>query len=406
MRKLASLLAFSAVLVCGQAFAANTYHVDPNAGTSDGDGSSARPWKTLEEVAAKGLLKKLQGGDTVLLHTGYHGEVTFSGANDSMVTIAPGERPTLSRLTIPSGKNWCVRGLVISPSLGKTPYTGAIVSFGDGGESSKITIEDCYIFSVEDASAWDAKQWMNTYNGVVMGRGGRDLTLRNNYIRNTRFGVSLEAFDSLCEGNIISDFSGDGMRATRDGEVVQYNIIKNVYVSAADGDKNHDDGIQVFLFNKGTGTVKNMKFIGNIIIAHEDPNQKWINALQGLGFFDGPLVDFVVTDNVVNVDSYHGISLYDAQNARVERNVVWAPDSQKVRPWIKFGGKENLAKDNVAKNNFSSSYYLKQPGTVEEKNEASTAKIYDEAMKRALKTICDKFGEKHVAANCPRLVIK
>ena len=150
-------------------------------------------------------------------------------------------------------------------------------------------------------------------------------------------------------------------------------------------------------------SIKSAKLM---ISAHEDPNQKWINALQDLGFFDGPLVDFVVTDNVVNVDSYHGISMYDAQNALVERNVVWAPDSQKVRPWITFGTKDKVAKDNVARNNFSSSYKLKQPGTVEEKNEASTAKIYDEALKRAFKAICDKFGEKHVAADRPRLTIQ
>jgi hypothetical protein len=85
---------------------------------------------------------------------------------------------------------------------------------------------------------------------------------------------------------------------------------------------------------------------------------------------------------------------------------VWAPESQKVRPWITFGTKQKLAKDNVAKNNFSSSYKLAQPGTVEEKNEPSTAKIYDDALKAAYKTICEKFGEKHVAADRPRLVIK
>ena len=408
MRRLATLFILPILLVCGRTPAASTYHVDPNGGSSDGDGSAARPWKTLEEVAAKGQLKKLQGGDTVLLHTGYHGAVTFSGDNATTVTVAAaeGQRPTLCRLTIPSGKNWCVRGLIVSPSFGKTPYKGSIVSFGDSGDSSKISIEDCYIFSAEDASKWDANQWMSAYNGVTMGRYGRELTLRNNFVRNTRFGISLEAFDSNCVGNIVSDFSADGMRATRDGEVVEYNIIKNVYVSAADGDNNHDDGIQCFLFNKGTGTMKNLRFVGNIILAHEDPKQKWPNALQGLGFFDGPLVDFVVTDNVVNVDSYHGISLYDAQNALVERNVVWAPESQKVRPWITFSTKLKLAKDNIARGNFSSSYKLKQPGTVDEKNEPSTAKIYDEALRRAFKTICDKFGEKHVAADRPRLTLQ
>jgi polygalacturonase len=326
MKKAASIVLFSVLAVCGQALAAD-YLIDPAKGASDGDGSKGRPWKTLEEVAKSGKLKGLKGGDTVYLADGYHGDVTFSGENASMVTIAaaPGARPKLSRLVISSGKNWTVKGLVISPSFGKA-YKDEIVCFGEAGESSNLVIEDCYIFTEEDASKWDAQKWLKANDGVYMGQHGRNLTLRNCFVRNTRFGIQLAAYDSVCEGNVVSDFSADGMRATRDGETVRDNIIKNVYLGDAEGDANHDDGIQVFLFNVGSGTVRNISMIGNIIIAHEDPKQKYMNALQGLGFFDGPLVNFVVKDNVVNVDQYHGISLYDAENADVEGNVVWSPE--------------------------------------------------------------------------------
>ncbi len=377
---------------------ASTFYVEPEKGTAEGDGSKGRPWKTLEEVVSKGGLKKVKGGDTVLLGEGFHGEVKFAGENESVVTIAAaeGKRPTLSRLTISSGKNWMVKGLVVSPSLGKEGYKGNIVSFGESGESSKITVEDCYIYTVEDASKWEVKEWMEANSGVNVGRKGKGLTLRNCFIRNTRFGVTLAAEEAVCEGNVISDFSADGIRATKDGQVVQYNVIKNSYVSGGDGDANHDDGIQCFLFNKGTGTVKGVKTVGNIIIAHEDAKQKWKGSLQGVGYFDGPLVDFVVTDNVVNVDAWHGIALYDAQNALVERNVVWTDPAEagKARAWIMFGTKQKVAKDNVAKNNFATKFNLKQPGTVEEKNEICTAEIYEAGLKKAYKVICDKFGEK------------
>lgn len=409
MKKIAALLAASVLALCSQSFA-TTYYADPAKGSADNDGSQEKPWKTLEEVVKDGKLKTLKGGDTLLLAEGYHGAVSFSGENDSTVTIAaaPGARPKLSRLTIPGGKNWDIKGLVISPSFGKAPYKGEIVSFGDHSPSSKITIEDCYIFTEEDSSNWDAQKWMSVNSGIVMGRNGTDLTLRNNYIRNVRFGISLEAYDSMCEGNVVSNFSGDAMRITRDGETAQYNILKNCYVSAKDGDKNHDDGIQCFLFNKGTGLMKNVKIIGNIVIAHEDPDQKLKNDLQGISGFDGPLQDFVVTDNVVNVDAFHGLSWYDAINAHIERNTSWSETGGQGRSWIMLGSKPKVhaSRDNTVKDNYAGIFNLKQPGTVAENNKPVTEAIYKDALKKLYKTICDKYGEKHFAANREKLEIK
>ena len=393
-------------LLSGLAAAGTTYVADPQTGRRDGDGSAARPWRTLEEVIADGHLKKLAGGDTLLLRSGHHGAASFAGDNDAMVTIAAdrGCRPTLSRLTIRSGRNWTVRGLTISPSLGGQPYKGSIVTFGESGPSSRIVIEDCFVYSVLDASKWTARQWIEANSGVLMGRHGREMTLRNCTILNTRFGINLCSVDSLCEGNVVSDFSADGIRVTRDGLVVRQNIIKNVYVSAADGDANHDDGIQCFLFNKGTGTVRNVTVEGNIIIAHEDPKQPLRASLQGIGFFDGPLVDFVVTDNVVCVDHWHGIALYDAQKARVERNVVWTPDpAAKMRAWILFGNKLKQARDNVARDNLACSFRLSEPGSVSENNRPSTAEAYEKALAKALETINARFGAEHPAAQRPRL---
>ena len=408
MRRIGLLVVAGLAAALAPAFGGTTYYADPVKGSSVGDGSAAKPWKTLEEVVAQGQLKTLKGGDTLLLLSGHHGAVTFGGDNDATVTIAaaPGEHPTLSRLTITRGSNWCVKGLVVSPSLGPAPYKGNIVAFGEGGPSTRITVEDCYVFTVEDASGWDAAQWMNANSGILMGRNGRDLTLRNCFVRNTRFGITLTSFDSLCEGNVVSGFSGDGMRATRDGERVQYNIIKNCYMGPADGDNNHDDAIQCFLFNKGTGAMTGLTFIGNIIIGNEDPNQKLKHPCQALGFFDGPLVKFVVTDNVVSTEHWHGVSLYDAQECRVESNVTWTPPGVRARAGIRLGTKQKLAKDNTVRNNYACSFDLKQPGTVAENNKPSTQAIYDEALKKAYQVICGKFGEKHVAAGRSRMMIK
>jgi len=398
---------FAAAVAClllAGPVAADTYYILPDKGSDNGDGSEANPWKTLEAVASSGKLGRLNGGDVVLLGTGHHGSVKFSGNNRSMITIAAGkgQKPTLSRLEIASGKNWHVKGLLVSPSYGES-YGGSIVSFGESGQSTDIIVEGCYIFTEEDSTDWSAKQWISANSGVNVGRHGKGLVLRNNYILNTRFGINLASFDAVCEGNVVDAFSADAIRAMRDGQVIRHNVIKNIFVSSADGDKNHDDGIQAFLFNKGTGTVRDITIEGNIIISQEKPGRKFATNMQGIGLFDGPLVDFVVTDNVVNTSHWHGVSLFDAQNAVVERNVVYTDSGGRMKPWIMFGTKNKQAKDNVARNNYAHDFRLDQPGTKEENNQPVNAGVYRQALSRALATIVKKYGREIEAADKPRL---
>jgi len=388
---------------------ADTYHLDPVKGTADGDGSAGRPWKTLQDFVDAREVKGLKGGDTLKLYGGHHGAVKLAGEFEKTVVIeaAPGARATLSRLTVTSGKNWTIRGLVISPSLGKEAYTGSIVTLAEGGpgESTAIVLEDCFVFAATDTAAWGVKEWLGANSGINSGRHGRGVVVRNNYVLNTRFGITLAGLDAVCEGNVISDFSADGIRTTRDGQIVRHNIIKNVYVSDADGDKNHDDGIQAFLFNKGTGEVKNVQVVGNIIINREDAKQKWPATMQGIGFFDGPLVGFSVTDNVVLVDHWHGLSLYDAQGCTIARNTVQTMTPSKMKAWIMLGTKQKLAKDNVVKENFAPTFNLKQPGTVSEVNKPVSEAIYGEALRKAYGVIVEKYGEKHGTAERVRLVV-
>jgi len=103
---------------------AATYYSDPAAGTAAGDGSAEAPWPKLQEVVSGGKLARLQGGDTLLLRSGNHGDVKLSGDNATVVTICAGagQHPQLSRLVITKGTNWRVKGLTISPSFASTPY--------------------------------------------------------------------------------------------------------------------------------------------------------------------------------------------------------------------------------------------------------------------------------------------
>jgi len=394
-------------LVVGYSEAA-TYYADPVNGNNSNPGSAALPWKTLAEVVSTGKITTLASGDTLLLRSGYHGSVSLSGNNAQIITIAAesGQKPELSKLIFTSGSKWTIKGLTISPSFA-TPYTGGyIVTLAEGGASSEIVLEDCFIYNVLDTSAWTAADWMGTNSGIFMGRYGTNITLRNNFVYNTRFGIALCSFNSLCEGNVVSDFSADGLRATRDGETVQYNVIKNCYVDAAAGDANHDDGMQCFLFNVGTGLVKDITVRGNVIVNRTDANQKFPATMQGIGFFDGPLQNFLVEKNVVLNDSYHGISLYDAQNCKILGNAVYSYwwQTSGMKPWILLGQKTNQASGNTVRDNLAMSFsFTADPLVTASDNNIVTPVAFENALVAAMTEINVRFGPVHALSGRARL---
>jgi len=42
--------------------------------------------------------------------------------------------------------------------------------------------------------------------------------VRTTHVYNVRFGIAMTSFDSTAEGNLVANFSADGIRVTRDGE--------------------------------------------------------------------------------------------------------------------------------------------------------------------------------------------
>ncbi|MBZ0136789.1 MAG: right-handed parallel beta-helix repeat-containing protein [Planctomycetes bacterium] len=396
-----------AAMICAGVCCAADFYVDPVKGDPKGNGSKAAPWRILQEVIESGQLREVKPGDTIYLRTGFHGRVIISGNNDEVVTIAAeaGHKPRLSYFEIPSGKKWHIKGLTISASFGE-PYDGAMLKFADSGDSAEITVEDCFVHSALDTSSWSAQDWMKCNSGITMGRHGSGHMLRNNYVLNTRFGINLCAENSVCEGNVVSHFSGDGIRVTRDGQVVQHNVIRNIYVGDKDGDDNHDDAIQCFLFNKGTGLVRDVTIRENLVIMREDESQRWPANMQAIGFFDGPLQNFHVEGNVINTSHWHGVSLYDAQDCKILNNVAYTQwTSEKLRPWVELGSKgKGEIKGNEVKGNYAYSFKLSNDkAVVAEDNKPPTEEIYNDRKQKLLELINEKYGAKHPAAGFKRV---
>lgn len=405
-----------------------TFYCDPKHGSPQGDGTAARPWHTIEQVLAAGLVQlcdssgqpqnpqaPVKPGDTLLLRSGWHGVVRITrGYNSKPITIAAdkGHTPQVGWVEIGEGCNWVVRGLVVSPSLAPQPLSRRphhLVMLGErsGDQSTGLVVEDCFVYSVLDTTHWTAEDWVKkAASGIWLGRHGSKHVARNNYVLNTRFGISLCAPECLCEGNVVANFSADGIRVTRDGQVVQYNVVKNNFVGQKDGDDNHDDGIQAFLFNVGTGTLRGVTIRGNIILEREREELPWRNPLQGIGFFDGPLVGFRVEDNVVCVAHWHGVSLYDAQDSTLRGNVCYSRWPGRMRPWVMLGQKKRQARGNTARDNLAYSFnFQADPEVKAENNGPVTAAQFQQRLAQLVERIDRKFGKLHPVAGRPRLEV-
>ncbi len=392
--------ALGIVLVIGLSAApalATDFYVDPVHGSMSGDGSKAKPWKTLEAVVAANLIESqkwktlpyaagdtlvaknagapVKAGDTVYLMSGYHGAVTLQGYyNTSPITIAaaPGQKPELSRVLIQAGKNWKVSGLYVSPGYAptynrQTMFT--IESHNYQGPVSDVVVEGCTLQSKADVSAWTASDWDQlSANGFSV--GGSHITIRGNHLKNVNFGISVGASDSLIEHNVVDSFAGDGMRGLGDNTVFQYNLVKNCY----DVNANHDDGFQSWSVGAngvGTGQVTGIVLRGNTIINYEDPKQPFRGTLQGIGCFDGTYVDWVVENNVIITDHWHGITFLGAKNVHVINNTVIDPNTTKPGPpWIDIGNHKDGTPPVgcIVRNNLVTDLNLASSGVTEDHN--------------------------------------
>lgn len=383
---------------------ATEFYVDPVKGDPTGDGSAAKPWRTLQEVVEANLIETrnwsmlpyqmgatlqtvnagapIKAGDTIWLRSGYHGDVLIQGAyNDKTILIAAeaGHTPKLGHVTLRAAAFWTLRGLSISPSHAPMYVGGTLVDIDThnyNGPSYDDVIEDCEIFSVPDASAWTAQDWVGVAASAISVDGAR-VTVQNNRIRNVRFGISVTGEDAYIAHNTIDKFSADGLRGLGNGDVFEYNVVKNVYVADPD-DANHDDGFQSWSVGPGgvgTGEVQNITLRGNTFINREDPNQPFQNSMQGIGCFDGFFVGWVVENNVVITDHWHGISFYGMRNSRIVNNTVIDINNVKPGPpWIMVTAhKDSTVSENVVvRNNLAMDYDLKGTNITDDANQTVT----------------------------------
>lgn len=357
-----SLITFKVLigLVLMYAFAgsqAADYYIDPVNGSSNGDGSRANPWKSLQEVFDKGLVKATRwvapyddakkaievinsdgfivGGDTIFLLTGLYGNVEINRLmNESPIAIQAldGHNPKLSSLKIVASSNWVVRGLTISPDEEGTSNVDLVhvESHPWSGPAGNIVLDGNSIYTQKNISAWSKQDWLdNVKSGVRI--DAEYSNVQNNKIFNINFALQVLSDNMDIIGNEILNFSGDGIRGLGNN----CNYINNFIANGIDINENHDDGFQSWVRDRdGDGVndpVENVVLDGNKIFYNfNHPNLSLISDIQGIGNFDGFFKDWVVKNNLVVVNHFHGISFLGAENVEIYHNTVVDGDDDGV----------------------------------------------------------------------------
>lgn len=330
----------------------NYYYVDPINGDDSQDGSKQTPWKSLQHLfddnkiasqqwdalpysvdaslVPRNEKAQVQGGDVIWLKDGHYGNLMIDGYYNThtlYLVAAPEQRPEFSQLRIRASSHWSVSGVVVKANL-EEEVTGLVLleSHSYRGPISNITVQNSQLLSIEDSSLWDASDWI-AYARSGFKVAGTEMTIKNNQLLNVRFGMDISATHSQIENNRVTNFSGDGMRSIgANYSVFQGNTIENCY----DVDENHDDGFQNFAVGPdgtvATGVTTGVVIRGNIIRNFTDPENPLRGPLQGIASFDGTIDNWLVEDNQVIVDNWHGISLYGALNTQVRNNIIMDPD--------------------------------------------------------------------------------
>ncbi len=356
---------------------AGSYYCDPVNGSMSNAGSSSAPWSTLEAVFSSG--RTFASGDVILLRNGYHGSPVVTGGPASgniTVQAQEGHSPRLRRLGVDKAQHWIISGLDLSQiNAGEIDHVDdrrTVRGLVDILATSQfITIRNCVIHCANSVSGWSRSDF-----GPRMGTGvhvaGPHCTVEDNRIFNIRTGIWVEysADFVTVRRNTVEDILNDGIFALSNDGLYEYNILRNWYGI----NKNHDDGIQSWASGgqtptpAGERTLYRNVFRGNTIINNSTgagrlfPDDE-THGVNGMGFFAGMFVDFVIENNLIIVDHVHGLTVQGATNCRIVNNtVVQNPyHPQNNKPIITIRHHKNrrqvpslVSSGNIIQNNFAS----------------------------------------------------
>jgi parallel beta-helix repeat protein len=367
-----SLLLFALLPFSSQA---TNYYSDPSAaGSMSNSGSFAAPWANLSSVFAAN--KTFAAGDTIFLRTGSHGYVIIKGIHTGYVVITPqpGQTPVIQRIRVSASAAiaaayWKLYGLTVQSESTGTTATPSYTLLEIYPYADHITVSNCIISSNLNTSGWTRTDWRNRCNSGIFTRGKLNAhhIIENNLIQNTAFALTVSSSRTIVRENTVQNFTNDGCRILGSDILFEKNRVFDL-IKVMTNAENHDDLFQAFTYAAGgTGqdTLKNDTIRNNILINMTDTTRQFRGPTQGIGCFDGVFLNWIIENNIVMTDHWHGISMYGAVNCKIINNTVLDPylytpvdsidqNSTNIGPaWILINKKTNgpESSGNLVKNN-------------------------------------------------------
>lgn len=348
---------------------ATDYYCDPVNGNMNYNGlSSKTAWKSLEDVFARS--KKFSAGDVIYLMNGAHGRPYITGGNSDYVTIKalPNHNPKLAGIQFGKGSYWAFDGLTFTADgSGGDNFKSTFIQ--SNTDNTHLVITNSVFYMAEDSSNWTFNDWYTyTKNKSIFALSvrGNYFKFNNNIIKNVYFGLSILGDNIEIKNNLIDNFAGDAMQLQNsDNVLIENNIIKDAYIQ--DYNIQHDDAIQLM----GVASPMNNVVVRNNTIYNfsDEITQSMIDdnlvgySMQGIILTDGKITNSVIENNLVVLDTYHGITINSSDKCRIQNNTIARTpnkvNTENVYPWITFyGGKGGLHTNGVVRNNIAYQYSI------------------------------------------------
>lgn len=301
-------------------------------------------------------LKAAKPGDTISLMAGDYGDLNLSGMNQGgFITIAAaaGQTPRFSKLNIGGyrpASHWRITGVTVSgfSNYGVYPNGSTIhKSLVTIGNSDNIIFEHNAVHSKAGDLAWQpeisGKSSATAVSQGVSTTQASCLSIVENKISNVWSGVETGGDQIgnngkyiLVSGNLIDNYAADGIDHFGSHVRIENNRITNGH-DICDNKCVHNDGIQGWNFNNRPGLLNTDLIItGNEIIGQTMPGLPLpADALQGITIFNGNWDGVQISNNVIMVSAWHGITVYGARNVSILNNSL-VSSNPKRNTWITY----------------------------------------------------------------------
>lgn len=353
------------------------FYVDPVNGSSSGDGSFSKPWRTLSEVISSKKIHTtslsngsmvevntkapVKAGDRILLYSGDHGNVNLFGhANKDFITISalPGHTPVIRSLRVLGSSKWIFNELKfqnandfrITPDAKGNRIPNTLVNF-DGRSTFHGKIHDIIFVNniIQSADTqtilqWGPKEWDERGSTGLSFTKTDCVTIAHNKIRNTRYGATVGGKNINFDNNEIDFYTEDGLRMVGVNNLnIRRNFITNHYGRM--NNDNHNDAIQGFpLHTEWNEVMANILIDSNVIIESTGryptkldniPGTGSQNYIQGVSEFDGNWKDITVNNNLIVGSAWHLLVNLGGDGVKFTNNTIaGVTTNPKVVPWI------------------------------------------------------------------------